>query len=85
MATSLFTSPPLEKNQNAFPALLHAVHLLSLPVRMGIRYIARSQMYFWSCQFSICALECGVFLWRWLQQIENIGYDTPGTYTGHSN
>lgn len=53
-------------------ALLLAVHALSLPVRMGITYVSRSQMYFWSCQHCACALECAVFVWKWLQQVDAV-------------
>lgn len=52
-------------------SLLLAVHALSLPVRMGIDYVAHSQMNIWSCQHCACALECGVFVWKWLQQVNS--------------
>jgi len=52
-------------------ALLHAVHALSLPVRMGVDYVSQSQWFYWSCQHSICALESGVFVWQWLHSIED--------------
>ncbi|KAJ4983058.1 C2H2 type zinc finger domain protein [Stagonosporopsis vannaccii] len=51
-------------------ALLLATHAMSLPVRMGIPYVSRNQMYFWSCQHCACALECAVFVWKWLQQVD---------------
>lgn len=51
-------------------ALLHSVHALSIPVRMGVDYVSRSQMFFWSCHHSICALECGIFVWKWLREVE---------------
>jgi len=37
---------------------------------MGVDYVSRSQMFFWSCQHSICALECGIFVWKWLGEFE---------------
>lgn len=65
-------------------ALLHSVHALSLPVRMGVDYVSRTQMFFWSCQHSICALECGVFVWKWLQEVEATAEQTPTTRKSQS-
>lgn len=70
IAASLNEVQPPVRGPELATALLHAVHALSLPVRMGVDYVSRSQMFFWSCQHSICALECGVFVWNWMQQIE---------------
>lgn len=71
MATSLARAKNPGRGPRVITALLYAVHALSLPVRMGLDYVCRSQMYFWSCQHSICALECGVFLWKWLLEVES--------------
>ena len=60
-------------------ALLHSVHALSIPVRMGVDYVSRSQMFFWSCQHSICALECGIFVWKWLGEIGATSKETQIT------
>lgn len=70
MATSLMKVQGPQRGPELSTALLHTVHALSLPVRMGVGYVARSQMFFWSCQHSVCALECGVFVWKWLQQVD---------------
>ena len=70
MAANLSKLEPPERGPRVVTALLHAVHAMSLPVRMGVDYVARSQMFFWSCQHSICALESGIFLWKWLQRVE---------------
>lgn len=70
MAVALEMAPPPGREPTFITALLHAVHTMSVPVRMGVDYVARSQMFFWSCQHSICALECGVFVWKWLQQVD---------------
>lgn len=64
-------------------ALLLAVHALSLPVRIGINFVSRSQMYFWSCQHCLCAMECGVFLWKWLQQVEPVSEQLEDLGTWH--
>jgi hypothetical protein len=70
MAASLRKMEPPRRGPRVVTALLHAVHALSLPVRIGVDYVARSQMFFWSCQHAICALETGVFVWKWLQRVE---------------
>lgn len=70
MAAGLEMAPPPGREPRVITALLHAVHTMSVPVRMGVDYVARSQMFFWSCQHSICALECGVLVWKWLQQVD---------------
>jgi hypothetical protein len=70
MAANLSKMEPPIRGPGVVTALLHAVHTVSIPVRMGIDYVARSQMFFWSCQHSICALETGVFVWKWLQRVE---------------
>ncbi|KAI4754899.1 subtilisin-like protein [Aureobasidium sp. EXF-3400] len=36
---------------------------------MGVQYVSRSQMFFWSCQHSLCGLESAVFLCKWLQSV----------------
>lgn len=71
MAVGLELASPPGREPRVITALLHAVHTMSVPVRMGVDYVARSQMFFWSCQHSICALECGVFVWKWLQQVNS--------------
>lgn len=70
MAANLSKMEPPRRGPRVVTALLHAVHTVSIPVRMGVDYVARSQMFFWSCQHSICALETGVFVWKWLQRVE---------------
>jgi hypothetical protein len=70
MAANLSKMQPPKRGPRVVTALLHAVHAMSIPVRMGVDYVARSQMFFWSCQHSICALETGIFVWKWLQRVE---------------
>lgn len=79
MAASLYKVRAPARSPQLSTALLHSVHALSLPVRMGIDYVSRSQMFFWSCQHSICALECGIFVWKWLQEIEATAEQTKIT------
>jgi hypothetical protein len=50
-------------------ALLHSAHALSIPVRLGIDFVARTHSFFWSIQHSLCSLECAFLLSRWLLAI----------------
>ncbi|CRL27516.1 Transcription factor, fungi [Penicillium camemberti] len=50
-------------------AVLQCIHALSIPVRSGIQFIARTQMLNWSMQHSLCNLECTFLLNHWLQEI----------------
>ncbi|KAJ5507278.1 hypothetical protein N7527_009421 [Penicillium freii] len=56
-------SPSLDR------AVLQCIHALSIPVRVGIPYLARTQTLHWSIQHSICSLECAFLLTRWIQEI----------------
>lgn len=50
-------------------AVLQCIHALSIPVRSGIQFTARTQMLNWSMQHSLCNLECVFLLNQWLQEI----------------
>lgn len=50
-------------------AILQCIHALSVPVRLGIPFIARTQTLNWSIQHSLCSLECAFLLNHWLQVI----------------
>jgi len=61
-------------------AVLQCIHALSVPVRLGIPYIARTQTLNWSIQHSLCNLECAFLLNHWLQEIAQ-SIDSSGTQT----
>ncbi|KAI7363812.1 amidase signature enzyme [Hortaea werneckii] len=69
IAAALGKVGTVERGSAVTTAISHSVHALSLPIRMGIEYVSRSQMFFWSCQHSLCGLECAVFTWKWLETI----------------
>lgn len=50
-------------------AVLQCIHALSVPVRLGIPFIARTQTLSWSIQHSLCHLECAFLLNHWLETI----------------
>ncbi|KAF2678458.1 C2H2 transcription factor-like protein [Lentithecium fluviatile CBS 122367] len=66
MATGLTQLPGIERNENLLSALLYSTHALSIPVRLGIDRVARSQAFFWSVQHAISSFECAIFLGKWL-------------------
>lgn len=66
IASALCRSPKPERSYRLVPALIYAAHALSIPVRLGIDHIARSQAFFWSVRHSLASLECAVLLSKWL-------------------
>lgn len=66
ISSALRRSPKPERSYRLIPALIYAAHALSIPVRLGIDHIARSQAFFWSVRHSLASLECAVLLSKWL-------------------
>ncbi|PGG99788.1 hypothetical protein AJ79_08410 [Helicocarpus griseus UAMH5409] len=69
IARALKDSPPVVRSPKLTMALLHSAHALSIPVRLGIDFVAKTHSFFWSIQHSICSLECAFLLSRWLLAI----------------
>ncbi|KAF9890941.1 hypothetical protein FE257_005198 [Aspergillus nanangensis] len=69
IARALTESPPIARSPRLIMALLHSAHALSIPVRLGIDFVARTHSFFWSIQHSLCSLECAFLLSRWLLSI----------------
>ena len=68
-AMALAQLPPADRNPRLIPAILHSAHNLSIPIKLGVNFVAKSQHFFWSVQQCVCSLEGAVFLSRWLHQI----------------
>lgn len=66
IAESLMKCPNLSRSKGVISALLYAAHALSIPVRLGVDRVARSQAFFWSVRHSLSGLECAVLLSKWL-------------------
>ncbi|KAM5350723.1 hypothetical protein ACJ41O_007228 [Fusarium nematophilum] len=62
IAKALMKCPDVERSDGVISALLYAAHALSIPVRLGVERVARSQAFFWSVRHSLSALECAVLL-----------------------
>ncbi|SPO00099.1 related to regulatory protein amdA [Cephalotrichum gorgonifer] len=66
VAKALYRCPGVQHCDGVISALLYAVHALSIPVRLGLDRVARSQAFFWSVRHSLSGLECAVLLSKWL-------------------
>lgn len=71
IADCLSKCPLPERGPRLTPALIYAVHALSIPVRLGIDFIARSQAFFWSVRYCLASMECAVFLSKWLLTLDH--------------
>lgn len=47
-------------------AVLQCIHALSIPVRVGIEFVARTQTMNWGVEHALCNLECAFLLAQWL-------------------
>lgn len=72
IAHALRNTPNIPRDPRLTPALLHSAHALSIPVRLGIDFVARTQTFFWSIQHSICSLECAFLLSKWFAALARI-------------
>lgn len=66
IANQLLQIPRLPAGPHLLPAILHATHALSIPVKLGVNFVAQSHAFVWNVQHSLCALEFAVFLSKWL-------------------
>ncbi|KXJ96112.1 hypothetical protein Micbo1qcDRAFT_231222 [Microdochium bolleyi] len=71
IAKALSRSPRVERSDGLISALLYSAHALSIPVRLGLERVARSQAFFWSVRHSLSGLECAVLLSKWLFSLES--------------
>ncbi|CAI7642487.1 unnamed protein product [Penicillium bialowiezense] len=75
IASALRRSPRPERSYRLIPALIYSAHALSIPVRLGIDHIGRSQAFFWSVRHSLASIECAVLLSKWLFTLAEAGPD----------
>ena len=73
------SSQTLHRHPGLTLALLHAAHALSVPVRLGINYVAKTQTVSWSVQHSLCNLECAIFLSKWFEAVASSIASAPLT------
>lgn len=79
IAKALSRSPCVERSDGVIAALLYAVHMLSIPVRLGIDRVARSQAFFWSVRHTLSSLDCSILLSKWLGKLGETMASAPLT------
>lgn len=75
IAQALRDTPAIKRSPKLMRALLHSSHALSIPIKIGIRLVAKTQTFIWSIQHSLCSLECALLLGKWLEAISALGPD----------
>lgn len=69
IAKSLMDNLSVQRGDRLTRAALHCAHALSTPVKLGIGFVAHSQVSLWSNQHALCSLECAVLLAKWLEAV----------------
>lgn len=77
IARAMFRSPIIQRSRRLTRAALHSAHALSIPVKLGLDLVARSQTLTWSLQHSVCSLECAFVLSKWLEAVTMKPLGTP--------
>ncbi|PIG79666.1 hypothetical protein AARAC_001528 [Aspergillus arachidicola] len=69
IASAFCNAPRPAQTPRIYHAVLQSIHALSIPVRIGVEYVARTQTLTWSTIHSLCNLECALFLCKWLDTL----------------
>lgn len=69
IAKAIARSPDIERSDGVIAALLYTAHMISIPVRLGVDRVARSQAFFWSVRHSLSSLDCSILLSKWLAKL----------------
>ena len=77
IAQSLRDNVCVQRSERLTRAALHCAHALSTPIKLGINFVAHTQVVLWSNQHALCSLECAVLLAKWLEVAT-----APGMYPG---
>ena len=78
IARAFLTNPRPPRSPQLLRAVIHSAHALSIPIKIGIKFVAQTQAVFWSIQHSLCSLECAVLLSCWLDSIANENRPSSG-------
>lgn len=79
IAQVFIQAPAVERNDRTTRAALHCAHALSIPVKIGLKFVARTQGFYWSIQHAVSSLECALFLCKWLESVTSPDVETPLT------
>ncbi|KAB8199454.1 hypothetical protein BDV34DRAFT_231190 [Aspergillus parasiticus] len=69
IASAFCNAPRPAQTPKIYHAVLQSIHALSIPVRIGVEYVARTQTLTWSTIHSLCNLECALVLCKWLDTL----------------
>ncbi|KAL2266051.1 hypothetical protein VTJ83DRAFT_5403 [Remersonia thermophila] len=73
IAQAFADAPLLVRSDSLCRAVVQAIHALSMLVKMGVNYVAKTKSLEWSMQHSLCNLECAMLLSKWLLTLAAIG------------
>ncbi|KAH7420254.1 hypothetical protein BKA64DRAFT_37196 [Cadophora sp. MPI-SDFR-AT-0126] len=79
IANAFRESPDIKRTPKLVRAVLHSAHALSIPVKIGIRLVSKTQTFIWSIQHSLCSLECAFLLSKWLEALSLPNLEPPIT------
>lgn len=79
IANAFRAGPAIKRSAKITRAVLHSVHALSIPVKIGYRLVAKTQSFIWSIQHSLCTLECAYLMSKWLEALSVPTPDPPIT------
>lgn len=82
-AQNLNAAPSPPRTPHMTMALLHSAHSLSIPVKLGINFVAETQTLFWSIQHSLCSMECAFLLSKWLMSLSFHSHRSENPLTKH--
>ncbi|KAH6894253.1 hypothetical protein B0T10DRAFT_246189 [Thelonectria olida] len=77
VASALSRTPLLVRSLRLHRAVFQAIHALSMLVKAGVNYVARTKSAEWSIQHSMCNFECAVLVSKWLLTLAAIGPNDP--------
>lgn len=69
IALSLRQQAPVPRNDKMTRAALHCAQGLGIPIKLGINFVAHTQVFYWSNQYALCSLECALLLTKWLEAV----------------
>lgn len=69
IAESFVSAPRPPRSPQFYAAVIQSAHALSIPVRFGIKYVAKTQNLAGSLIHNLCNLECALFLSKWLERL----------------
>ncbi|CAM1501991.1 Fc.00g039750.m01.CDS01 [Cosmosporella sp. VM-42] len=77
VASALSRTPLLVRSLRLHRAVFQATHALSMLVKAGVNYVARTKSAEWSIQHSLCNFECGILVSKWLLTLAALGPNDP--------